>query len=201
MPNLSGLILAVLLAAPAAAVQAGGYGGCTDGCCTSGGCEVQCPQCNHTCKLSVSVEKEAKTCYSSECKPVCIPKIVFPWQKKAACCDSGCGCTGSAGDGCCGSEKCCSANNGACVRYVNVLKKFEYQCDACKYKWEALQACCPGNGSGCSDSGMPAPPSPAADMPTPADEQDMLPPVPPPVTRRAPIRQIQQASGVLKYYE
>jgi len=59
-----------------------------------------------------------------------------------------------------------------------VLKKFEYQCEACKYKWEAVQAC----RVGCGPSGGAVPPmAPAAPAietaPTPADPG--LPPAPP----------------------
>ncbi len=147
------LLAAALMLAPVALLQAGGHGGAGDGCC-----EVQCPQCRHICKFTVDTDKEAKHCYKSECKPVCIPRVVFPWQKKSCSTCSSCsgaGCDSCAG-GCCnsggpcgcatGCEKpdCTTCNNGARIRYVNVLKKYEYECEVCKYKWEALKACSVG---------------------------------------------------------
>jgi hypothetical protein len=181
MRSIRSLILAALLLAPVAMLQAGGHGSYTNDCC-----QVQCPQCDHTCKFSVDTDKEAKTCYDSTCEPVCIPKVVFPWQKKAACCNS---CNGS-----CGGAKCCSVNNGACVRHVNVLKKYEYQCEVCKYKWEAVRGCGNNGVNGCGScaDGLGTRAAPADMTPTPADSE--LPPAPPaPAAAQAPGR------GLLRY--
>ncbi|MHB0955469.1 MAG: hypothetical protein ACYC0X_03730 [Pirellulaceae bacterium] len=72
--------------------------------------EVCCPNCHHVCQFSWEKEKVTKHCWRTECKPICIPTITFPWQ-----------------DGC--APKC------ARVKYVNVLKKHEYECERCKYKF------------------------------------------------------------------
>jgi hypothetical protein len=162
---------------------------------------VQCPQCDHTCKFSVDTDKEAKHCYDSECEPICIPKVVFPWQKKKACCNScnscagGCdACAGTGCDGSCGGgSKCCNYNNGACIRYVNKLKKYEYECEVCKYKWEAIRGC--GNGCGsCAGSIAPGIPSVPGEEVAPTAADSELPPAPPALdAAKAPSR------GILRY--
>ena len=77
------------------------------------GCSVQCPQCDHVCKLTCEETKEMKHCWKVECKPICIPRVKFPW------------------------EKCCSPPKCAKLKYVRVLKKVECECKSCGYKWEA----------------------------------------------------------------
>ena len=153
MRFLFSIISSVALLVPVAVVQAAGHG-CDADC----GCEVHCPHCDHVCQFSVDVEKDPKHCYGVECKPICIPKVVFPWQKKkcssggcASACDRGCDCAGGA-CGCCATcetPDCSCVNNGACVKYVRVLKKYEYECEKCKYKWAAVPGCGSSNG-GCS---------------------------------------------------
>ena len=113
------LIAAALLIAPAATMQAAGG----DKNASHGRCRL-CPGCGHDCTLEVSKDQEARNCYDVECKPICIPRVVFPWQKKACCDTKGC-------DG----KSCCTLNNGARTKYVRVLKKYEYHCSVCKYKW------------------------------------------------------------------
>jgi hypothetical protein len=91
------------------------------------GCRVRCPNCCHECVFSAEKAKETKSCYDVECKEICIPRIVFPWQK--------CGC-GKGGKGCGdGKSGCCSHHNGAKSKSVRVLVKYEYECSVCAYKW------------------------------------------------------------------
>jgi hypothetical protein len=75
------------------------------------------------CDFSVVKDKETKHCYSTECKPICIPRVTFPWQK-------GCG---HAKGKACGDE--CSFNGCARVKVVRVLMKEEYECSRCKCVW------------------------------------------------------------------
>lgn len=104
-----------------------------------------CPVCDHVCKLDAKQIEEEKTCFEVESKAICIPRVVFPWQraKKAACasCDAcdGLGCTAC-------------VHNGARVRKICVLKTEKYKCPACKYTWSAEKkdscGCCPGGCAG-----------------------------------------------------
>lgn len=107
--------------------------GCSDiGCCDSGcGGHVTCPQCSSCCELKVEDGKEEKHCWKIECTEICVPKVVFPWQK--SCCDP-------------------CANNGACVKTVKKLKKHTYECPVCEYKWTPKKNTC-GCGTGCCDVG------------------------------------------------
>lgn len=97
----------------------------------AGESEVCCPQCHYVCKFSVEKEKVKKYCWQTECKPICIPKVTFPWQN---CC----------------APKC------ARVKHVSVLKKHEYECEKCKYKFTpeclgcgcVVEKCTCGNGRG-----------------------------------------------------
>jgi hypothetical protein len=87
--------------------------GCNGGCskCSSGRCpRVQCPSCEKYCKVESEIVKEKKYGWDVECKPICIPKVTFPWQK---CCEPKC----------------------AKMKYVRVLKKEEYECEHCQYKF------------------------------------------------------------------
>jgi len=90
------------------------------------GCEVECPRCNHVCKLTTEKETEKKHCWKVKCEPICIPGIRFPWEK---CC----------------KPKC------AKLKYVNVLEKREYECERCKYKFEPV--CTGGCGGACGCAG------------------------------------------------
>jgi hypothetical protein len=163
MRTIYGVIAAVLMLAAVAAVQAAdGNKGC------SGCCSVRCPQCNYVCKFSAEKEDVPHTCYSVKCEPICIPRVVFPWQKRA-CCDGSCGCGGCCDtggcDGRCGTPGCCMVNNGACLKMVKVLTKFEYTCPECSYKWTPVSKGCGGTCDGCdgcdvSGGGSSAPPQP-----------------------------------------
>ncbi|MCA9219890.1 MAG: hypothetical protein KDA71_06150 [Planctomycetales bacterium] len=174
------LILALGLAMP---VVDAAMADCTGG--PNCGCHVQCPNCRCYCKLTVEKEKEKNYCWNVECKPICVPKVRFPWE---SCC----------------KPKC------AYVKHVNVLVKEEYECEHCKYKWEPIcvpcATCSRGNcnggcaAGGCATGGcaqgipamptepamLPAAPAPAPPA-TPAPALDG-PPQPPPLTLRNRIR-------------
>ncbi|HAH44944.1 hypothetical protein [Gimesia sp.] len=82
-----------------------------------------CNSCSHGCKscrLHVETLKVKKHCFNIECKEVCIPPVRFPWQK---CCELKCG----------------------KIKTVRVLKKHEYTCEKCGYKWDIENLCgaCP----------------------------------------------------------
>lgn len=98
--------------------------------------------CCPKCKCSVSKEAVKKHCYGVECKTICIPRITFPWQTVCrhvgdAVCDGGCeeGCDGSC-------TSCPSPLNGAKLKTVRILKKFEYTCERCKYRWTPTRSRC-----------------------------------------------------------
>ena len=105
--------------------------------CDSGSdCCATCPACKACCKLKVEDDKEKKSCYKVECEEICIPRVVFPWQKKHSC------------------DPC--LNNGAKVKTVRKLKKHSYECPTCKYTWTPVKADCCGDGccnAGACDSG------------------------------------------------
>ena len=74
-----------------------------DGCCKpEQWCNSACTPmtCKPVCKY-VPIKKQ---CFIVECKPICIPAIRFPW------------------------EKCCTEIQCGEMKYVNVLKKHEYEC-------------------------------------------------------------------------
>ncbi|MCO8121154.1 hypothetical protein NHH03_05350 [Stieleria sp. TO1_6] len=102
-----------------------------------------CPVCDHVCKLDAKKVDEEKVCFDVESKVICIPRVVFPWQKtrKAACAS----CDSCAGKGC---TAC--VHNGARVRKVCVLKTDKYTCPVCTYTWSAEKkdGCGGGNCSG-----------------------------------------------------
>lgn len=94
----------------------------------------KCPRCRTTCcELKVEQGEKEKHCWNVECKTICIPRVVFPWQK--SCCDP-------------------SVNNGAWTRKVRVLKKHTYTCPTCEYSWSPVdRGCC---GVGCCHPGCVA---------------------------------------------
>jgi len=96
---------------------------------------TKCPSCD--CSLEAKMVDVEKSCFEVETKTICIPRVVFPWQRKKAfgSCDS---CDGR------GCTTC--VNNGAKTRCIRVLKKKRHTCPECKYSWTA-------NTSGCCDSG------------------------------------------------
>ena len=90
------------------------------------GCS-RCQSCGHACKLDAESDEEDRLCLDVETKVVCIPRVVFPWQRKAtSACDS---CDGG------GCSNC--VHNGARVREVCVIKPSSYTCPTCKYTWSA----------------------------------------------------------------
>lgn len=95
----------------------------------------KCPSCD--CSLETEVVDVEKSCFEVETKTICIPRVVFPWQKKKACgsCDS------------CDGRGCSTCfNNGAKTRCIRVLKKKKYICPECKYTWTPKTAACCDRG-------------------------------------------------------
>lgn len=77
-----------------------------------------CPHCGEACYPTVTKGKETKHCFNTETKPICIPKVRFPWE------------SGGKGKDGCAEPKC------GRTKYVNVLLKHEYECSVCKYSWD-----------------------------------------------------------------
>lgn len=118
----------------------------TNGACSNCPGGNNCNRCSQgckTCRLYVETLKVKKHCYFFECKDVCIPPVRFPWQK---CCDLKCG----------------------KVKTVRVLKKHEWKCDKCGYKWTVEDLCGSCNSGDCES--MP---------PAPAKSAQALPPLAP----------------------
>ncbi|WP_153559142.1 hypothetical protein [Roseimaritima sediminicola] len=90
------------------------------------GCS-HCPRCDNGCTLSVDRADADRHCWQVEYEQVCIPKIVFPWQKPD--CHGAC------------------VHNGARVRTVKVLKKHTYTCPECEYTWTPRRVACCGSCS------------------------------------------------------
>ncbi len=89
------------------------------------GCKT-CPQCDHkVCVPVPETVKEKKHCWTVECKDICIPHVKWPWQS------------------CCEPPKCGK------VRTIKVLKKVEYECESCGYKWDIKTVGCSCEGAGC----------------------------------------------------
>ncbi|QDT04060.1 hypothetical protein K227x_24460 [Rubripirellula lacrimiformis] len=135
--------VATLTSAPAQA-GCGLHSSTRSGCAQ---CATCCPQCSHVCKLDAKEVDAEKSCFEVETKAICIPRVVFPWQRKS--CKS---CGSCDGRGC---SSC--VNNGATIRKVKVLKKKKYTCPECEYTWSAEKVDCAGGCSvGCAggcDSG------------------------------------------------
>jgi hypothetical protein len=88
------------------------------------GCSQRCPSCDHVCKLegeSVEVEREG---FVVESKIICVPRVVFPWQRKPAC-------------GGCTDANCEPCYNGGRTRRICVLKTEKFRCSECEYTWTA----------------------------------------------------------------
>jgi hypothetical protein len=108
-----------------------------------------CPKCNHVCKLTAEKVDVEKKCYEVETDYICIPRVVFPWQRpQKSACNS---CTSCDGKGC----KSCSAcpNNGARIRKIKKLTSKKYKCPECEYTWEAEKkgGCGSCGGGSCSN--------------------------------------------------
>lgn len=170
------ILAAVALSAPSAPpARAGDNGGPK-----WSGLGVHCPRCHGTCELSVSKDEVKKSCWDVECKTICIPRITFPWQK---CSECGSGCGGKCGldksGGKCGELDCnldcakcggaqaCGAARCARAKTVWTLKKVEYTCSHCKYKWT------PSDGKGCEGG------RDKADQKVSEGEPELAPPPPP----------------------
>ena len=93
---------------------------CKQGCHTCPNCHAVC------CRLKVENDEVDEHCWNVECKYICVPRVVFPWQK--SCCDP-------------------CVNNGACVKKIKVLKKEKYTCPTCKYSWTPVRKCCGHHGA------------------------------------------------------
>ncbi len=119
---------------------------------------VQCPSCKSGCELHVDKGRETKSCWEIEFKPICIPRVTFPWQYKRCACGSG------KSDG-----KCCghAPLNGARVKTVRKLKKVEYECAKCKYTWKPICPGCDKSGKG-PHKGSADHPAAHGEVPTPA---------------------------------
>ena len=89
---------------------------CAGGCSsTYSSCDQSCPQCDEGgCVLEVKQVEEEKTCYKTEQKAICIPKVRWPWQEE---------CPPTASES----------------RTVNVLKKHKYKCTKCAYTWKEAE--------------------------------------------------------------
>ena len=76
----------------------------------------KCPECEN-CSLEVKESEVEKTCFQTEQKVVCIPKVRLPWQK------------------------CCPPTSRS--RVVTVLKTHKYKCPSCSYQWSEKVPECP----------------------------------------------------------
>lgn len=74
-----------------------------------------CPDCGHKiCQPEPITTKEKKHCWEIECKDICIPAIKWWW------------------------EPCCTPPKCGQVKTIKVLKKVEYECEKCGYKWKVI---------------------------------------------------------------
>lgn len=105
-----------------------------------------------TCRAEIETKKVEKTCFETECKQICVPKITFPWQKHCAHddCDSGC-----ENSGCC--DAACAVPECGRVINVNTLKTRKYECEQTGCKWIIEPGCC--DECGAAWSGIVAPPA------------------------------------------
>lgn len=116
------------------------------------GCSVCCPVCDHVCKLDAEQVEAEIPCFEVESKVICIPRVVFPWQKKK-CSD----CDSCDGRGC---TNC--VHNGARVRRVCVLKTDKIKCPKCEYSWSpekkgiGCESGCAGSCDGGCDATLPS---------------------------------------------
>ncbi len=145
--RLIGIAIAIVLVAVIGPLdgRAGfGHHGPSHGCC-------QCPNCDYVCKLKAELVDEEKTCFDVETKVICIPRVVFPWQKKCDPC----------------------ANNGARLRTVCVVTTDKYKCPKCEYTWKAEKRPNPcAEMIGGSDLEVPRP----APLPAPSIDTDVTSP-------------------------
>ena len=132
-------------------------------CECASACNDRCPNC----KLEIKKEPVKKHFYTVECKTICIPRVTCPWEKP---CERIC-------DGTCASD-CCTCPfpcKGARTRKVKVIRKFEYECEKCKYKW--TPTC---SGDDCDGASCTAAPGTTS-------KENIVPPSPPSADRSARI--------------
>lgn len=101
------------------------------------GCCQRCPSCDHACKFKAESVEEEQEGFVVESKIICIPRVVFPWQKRPTCS----GCT---------TATCEQCHNGGRTRKICVLKTEKYKCPKCEYSWSAEEKasgsrCCSGS--------------------------------------------------------
>ncbi len=93
---------------------------CEGNTCQTGRCRnrgrllnrQQCPQCEcDECFLVVAPAEVWNSCFKTEQKVVCIPKVRLPWQRD------------------------CPPTTSARSRVVTVLKVHTFQCPGCSYQW------------------------------------------------------------------
>jgi hypothetical protein len=143
--------------APALLTLAEEYGcGCQDCRASCGHRCPACPKCSHKiCTSCVEKTKEEHHCFNVECKEICVPKITLPCWTDAIpffkCKDKSCGC----GDNC-PTKECCDAPRCGYVKVVKVLKKHEYECDSCGYKWTISEPCTACPSGACQSGGYSA---------------------------------------------
>ena len=99
------------------------------GCLDQTGCVDCCPACGYQCDFDAECKDETIDGFDVESKVICIPRVVFPWQRRDAC-----GCMRAT------CSKC--IHNGARLRRVCVLKRDSKTCPKCKYDWEAKKRSC-----------------------------------------------------------
>ncbi len=94
--------------------------GCAGNTCRTGRCRnrgrllnrQQCPECQcDECFLVVAPAEVWNTCFKTEQKVVCIPRVRLPWQRD------------------------CPPTTSARSRVVTVLKAYTFKCPGCSYQW------------------------------------------------------------------
>ena len=79
----------------------------------SGGLCRRCPSCGgECCELSITQEKEERTCFKVEEKTICVPQIQLPW--------------------------CCGRVRPTYTRKIRVLVEESYECPVCHYEWKVV---------------------------------------------------------------
>ncbi len=144
----------VLMTAALAALLLAGYRVQAGDCCH----RHCCPQCK-TCVAIPEIVKEKKHKWDVECKDICVPHIKWWWQP------------------------CCEPPRCGRVKTIKVLKKHEYECEHCGYKWEVHSCgsgcgaggCGDACGNGCCTNGAAAP-APEIDVPAPSPADAPAPP-------------------------
>ena len=178
---LTALIVLMVVMTPNPVANAGG--------CLSKKCgthrAIGCPKCDckcYTCELEADIVDVKKTCFEVEEHVICIPKVVFPWQRGKILCQRGKRGCGSSCDSCGGAGCNACVRNGAKIRKIKKLKTKKYTCPECEYRWTAKERfpspCrCEGACDGGCDTKMASPGSietlPAMQpwqVPLPSDE-------------------------------